>query len=248
MKAPFILHIARRLEWENAKARGEYRADSLNSEKFIHFSYPGQVVGSANRHYRGEKDLVVLRVDESKLKCELKVEPASTGEMFPHLYGPLNADAVIEAIPFPSFGEEGFALPARAGTSIFSKIIRGELPCYKVHEDDWTVSILTREPIQLGHSLVIPKFEINHFAEMPEAIYSAVFKNSKVLSKAIQKATNCGRVGMVIAGWEVPHVHIHLIPTHDLSDFNFHKAKLRAPEENEKVQSAIIAALKAERR
>jgi histidine triad (HIT) family protein len=93
--------------------------------------------------------------------------------------------------------------------------------------------------------LVVPKLEINHFAQMPEPVYSAVFRSAKLLSNAIQKATNCGRVGMVIAGWEVPHVHVHLIPTQDLSDFNFHKAKLRTPEENAKVQAAIVDALKS---
>jgi histidine triad (HIT) family protein len=244
MKAPFILHIAKKSEWEKAQAQGQYQVPSLNSEGFIHFSYPSQAVESANRHFRGEKDVVLLRVDESKLKSPLKVEPSRGGQEFPHLYGPLNTDAVLEAIPFPEFGSEGFALPARAGVSVFSKIMRGELPSYKVHEDEWTYSLLTREPIQLGHTLVVPKFEINHFAQMPEPIYSAVFKYSKVLSQAIQKATNCGRVGMVIAGWEVPHVHVHLIPTQDLSDFNFHKAKLRTPEENARVQAAIINALK----
>jgi histidine triad (HIT) family protein len=245
MKAPFILHIAKKSDWEKAQAQGEYKASSLSSEGFIHFSYPSQAVESANRHFRGEKDVVLLRVDESKLKSQLKVEPSRGGQEFPHLYGPLNTDAVIEAIPFQEFGNEGFALPARAGVSVFSKIMRGELPSYKLHEDEWTYSLLTREPIQLGHTLVVPKFEINHFAQMPEPIYSAVFKNSKILSQAIQKATNCGRVGMVIAGWEVPHVHVHLIPTQDLSDFNFHKAKLRKPEENAKVQGAIIGALKS---
>jgi len=245
MKAPFILHIARKSDWEKAQAKGELTASSLETEKFIHFSYPSQVVESANRHYRGEKDVVLLRVDPDKLKSPLKIEPSRGGEEFPHLYGPLNTDAVIEAIPFQEFGNEGFALPARAGVSIFSKIIRRELPSYKVHEDEWTYSLLTREPIQLGHTLVVPKIEVNHFADVPEPVYSAVFRNSKNLSKAIQRATNCGRVGMVIAGWEVPHVHVHLIPTQDLSDFNFHKAKLRTPEENAQVQSAIVAALKA---
>ncbi|MFL5814370.1 MAG: DUF952 domain-containing protein [Bdellovibrionia bacterium] len=245
MKAPFILHIAKKSDWEKAQAKGELVAPSLTSEKFIHFSYPHQAVESANKHYRGERDLVLLRVDESKLKSQLKVEPSRGGEGFPHLYGPLNTDAVIEAIPFQEFGGEGFALPARAGVSIFSKIMRGELPSYKVHEDEWTYSLLTREPIQLGHTLVVPKLEVNHFADVPEPVYSAVFRNAKLLSKAIQKATGCGRVGMVIAGWEVPHVHVHLIPTQDLSDFNFHKAKLRTPEENAKVQAAIVDALRA---
>jgi histidine triad (HIT) family protein len=245
MKAPFILHIAKKSDWEKARAKGELAPSSLEREKFIHFSFPAQVVESANRHYRGEKDLVLLRVDPNKLKASLKLEPSRGGEEFPHLYGPLNVDAVMEAMPFQEFGSEGFSLPAQAGVSIFSKIIRGELPSYKIHEDEWTYSLLTREPIQLGHTLVVPKLEVNHFAEVPEPVYSAVFRNAKTLSKAIQRATRCGRVGMVIAGWEVPHVHVHLIPTQDLSDFNFHKAKLRTPEENARVQSEIIDALKS---
>lgn len=241
MGHPFFLHITKRSEWENAS--DDYRASSLDSEGFIHGSTPEQTISTANRYFRGQKDLVLLKIDESRLKSPVRWETSTGDEKFPHIYGPLQKDAVVDVVPLQEFGESGFALPVRAGVSLFSKIIRGEIPSYKVHEDEWTYSLLTRDAIQLGHSLVVPKLEVDHFSDVPEPYYSAIFKNARILSKAIQKVTRCGRVGAILAGWEVPHCHLHLIPTTGLSDFDFGKGKVRTHEENLAMQGEIIRAL-----
>jgi len=127
--------------------------------------------------------------------------------------------------------------------SIFTKIIEGELPCYKLYEDDHTFSFITLDQIQLGHTLVVPKVEVDHFIDVPEPYYSAVFLVAKKLSKAIHKATGCKRVGTVILGWDVPHFHYHLIPMNGMSDIDFSKAKQRPEQDCKAMQEKIIANL-----
>jgi len=128
-------------------------------------------------------------------------------------------------------------------TSIFTRIIKGELPSYKLHEDEWTISILTIEPIRLGHSLVIPKIEVDHFFEVPEPYYTKVFENSKNLSLAIKKATGCKRVGTIIQGFEVPHCHHHLIPVNQPSDMSFSHAHKEPEDKMKEIQEKIISFL-----
>lgn len=94
-----IVHICSKDEWKAAQAVGEYWAESLESEGFIHFSKPEQAVDTANRYYLGHRDLLLLWVDPSKLVAELRFEP-SDGEMFPHLYGSLNLDAILMTTDF----------------------------------------------------------------------------------------------------------------------------------------------------
>ena len=127
--------------------------------------------------------------------------------------------------------------------SIFTKIINGEIPCYKIHEDEYTFSFLDINPINIGHTLIVPKIEIDNFVDVPEPYYSAVFTNAKIISKAIQRATGCNRVSTVIAGWDVPHFHYHLIPTNIFSDLDFKKAKSIGSEEMKKIQDNIIKIL-----
>lgn len=128
--------------------------------------------------------------------------------------------------------------------SIFTKIINGEIPSYKVFEDEHTYAFLDINPINVGHTLVIPKIEIDYFLDVPEPYYSAVFNNSKLIAKAIHEATNCKRVGTIIAGWDVPHFHYHLIPMLDYTDLDFKKGKKRTEEEMKDIQSKIISNLK----
>jgi uncharacterized protein (DUF952 family) len=95
-----ILHITPRIKWEEAKADGAYQGDTLASEGFIHCCTPEQVAGVYSRYYRGQTGLLVLRVDSRRLTLPLRWESApGSGETFPHLYGPLNLDAVIEVVP-----------------------------------------------------------------------------------------------------------------------------------------------------
>lgn len=108
-----ILHITRRLDWEGARELGEYRDDSLQSEGFIHCSTPEQVLGPANNFYRGRSDLVLLIIDPSRLAAELVYEDLyESGINFPHVYGPLNLDAVTAVVPFPPLPDGTFELPA----------------------------------------------------------------------------------------------------------------------------------------
>ncbi|MFN8672281.1 MAG: HIT family protein [Candidatus Sericytochromatia bacterium] len=124
--------------------------------------------------------------------------------------------------------------------SIFTKIINGEIPCYKVYEDEHTFAFLDINPINLGHTLVIPKIEIDYFLDVPEPYYSAVFKNSKMIAQAIHKATDCKRVGSIIAGWDVPHFHYHLVPMFEYGDLDFKKGKSRSQEEMKEIHAKII--------
>ncbi len=108
--------------------------------------------------------------------------------------------------------------------SVFTKIIQGELPCYKVHEDEYTLSILSIEPVTVGHTLVIPKIEVDAFFEVPEPYYSQIFKNAKIIAQAIKNVTKCKRVATIIQGFEVPHCHYHLIPVNSPQEVSFQLA------------------------
>lgn len=123
--------------------------------------------------------------------------------------------------------------------SVFTKIINGELPCYKIHEDELTISILTIEPIHLGHALVIPKSEVNHWFDVPEKAFQQVQMNAQKLGKAIQLATGCSRVLTAAIGFEVHHYHLHLIPAWSMDDLNFKKAQKRSDTEMKQILDKI---------
>ncbi|BAY09926.1 DUF952 domain-containing protein [Calothrix sp. NIES-2098] len=106
-----ILHITQAEQWEQAKINGNYRADSLDTEGFIHCSELSQIVKVANSFFRNQKGLVLLFINADKIKAEIRYEEAEIGELFPHIYGELNIDAVFQVIDFKS-GEDGlFELP-----------------------------------------------------------------------------------------------------------------------------------------
>jgi len=115
----FILHLASNDAWLAATKKGAYRADSLSTEGFIHCSKSSQIVDVANAFYHGQHGLVLLLIDPSKLKPELRWEPpaepepthARAGDLFPHIYGPLNLDAVVKVIPFEPGADGSFSLP-----------------------------------------------------------------------------------------------------------------------------------------
>jgi len=127
--------------------------------------------------------------------------------------------------------------------SIFTKIISGELPSYKIHEDELTYSFLALDQVNLGHVLVIPKEEVNHWADCPEPAFTRVHLNGQKIAKAIMKATGCPRVGTIVAGFEVPHFHLHMIPAWSIPDLSFARAKRHSEEEMKKIQAAIISHL-----
>ncbi|MBD0262542.1 MAG: DUF952 domain-containing protein [Tolypothrix sp. Co-bin9] len=102
-----ILHITRREEWEKAKVAGLYRGDTLDLEGFIHCSTPTQVIKVANFRFRNQRDLVVLCIDSQKVEADIRYEAAEEGELFPHVYGALNVDAVLKVVELAP-GEDGF--------------------------------------------------------------------------------------------------------------------------------------------
>jgi histidine triad (HIT) family protein len=115
--------------------------------------------------------------------------------------------------------------------SIFTKIINGEIPSYKITEDDNFIAILDVNPNAKGHTLCIPKKEIDKIFDMDDALYIALMQFSKKVATALEKAVPCKRVGMAVIGLEVPHAHVHLIPLNEMDEMRFHnKVKLEKKE------------------
>ncbi|WP_297333556.1 HIT family protein [Flavobacterium sp.] len=112
-------------------------------------------------------------------------------------------------------------------STIFTKIVNGEIPAYKVAEDDNFLAFLDVNPNAKGHTLCIPKQEINKIFDMDEQLYTGLMQFAYKVAHAIEKTVPCKRVGMAVVGLEVPHVHVHLIPLNDMDDFRFiNKVKL----------------------
>ncbi len=116
--------------------------------------------------------------------------------------------------------------------TIFSKIIAGEIPCYKVAEDERFFAFLDISPLAKGHTLVVPKQEVDYIFDLPETDLADMVLFAKRVASALQKTVDCKRVGIAVIGLEVPHAHIHLIPIKEESDMVFSKARLKlSPEE-----------------
>ena len=128
--------------------------------------------------------------------------------------------------------------------SIFTKIIQGEFPCYKIYEYSQVLAFLSIDPINPGHTLVVPKVEVDHFMDVPKADFSAVFSAAQPIGRAIREATGCRRVGMAVQGFEVPHFHLHLIPLQGPEDFDFRKARRAPPEALAEMQKKVTAKIK----
>jgi histidine triad (HIT) family protein len=124
--------------------------------------------------------------------------------------------------------------------TIFSKIIAGDIPSYKIYEDEHTFAFLDINPIELGHTLVVPKVEVDYFLDVPEPYYSAVFKTAKVVGRAIHEATGCKRVGTIVLGWDVPHFHYHLVPMFGHGALDFRRSKKRSDAEMRETHAAIL--------
>lgn len=128
-------------------------------------------------------------------------------------------------------------------SSIFSRIIAGEIPCYKIAEDEQHIAFLDVNPNAKGHTLCVPKKEINKLFDMESEPYSALMEFSRTVALGLRKAVPCKRVGMTVIGLEVPHVHVHLIPLNSMKDATFGKKETLEPEEMKALAKQIAAAL-----
>lgn len=125
-------------------------------------------------------------------------------------------------------------------SSIFSKIIAGEIPCYKIAENADFIALLDVFPLKKGHVLVVPKKEIDYIFDLDNETYLGLMLFSKTVAAAIKKAIPCKRVGVSVVGLEVPHAHVHLIPINTVSDMDFSNAKLTlSKDEFEKIANSI---------
>ena len=128
--------------------------------------------------------------------------------------------------------------------TIFSKIIAGEIPSYKIAEDEKFFSFLDINPLVEGHTLVIPKLEIDNFFDIPDDYIKEIFLFARTIAKAIEKSFNCNRCGISVIGLEVPHAHMHLVPINKADDLNFTRKKLNPSKEQLKAaQEKILSNL-----
>jgi histidine triad (HIT) family protein len=115
--------------------------------------------------------------------------------------------------------------------TIFSRIVLGEIPCYKIAEDDNYFAFLDINPLSTGHTLVIPKKETDYIFDLEDPILAGMMVFAKKIAKSIEKSVPCKRIGIAVIGLEVPHAHIHLIPINGIHDIDFSKPKLKLSKE-----------------
>ena len=127
--------------------------------------------------------------------------------------------------------------------SIFSRIIANEIPSYKIYEDDMVYAFLDIHPHTRGHTLVVPKIEVDYFADLSEDYMTALIIVSQKISKALDKATGCKRIQLMIAGRDVPHTHIHLIPSDSIDDVRTSNTLTLSDDEMKEIQKKIISYL-----
>ena len=124
-------------------------------------------------------------------------------------------------------------------SSIFTKIINGEIPCYKITEDENFLAFLDVNPNAKGHTLCIPKQELNKIFEMEDDLYIGLMQFSKKIAVALEKTVPCKRIGMAVVGLEVPHVHVHLIPLNEMDEMRFQNKVSLSKDEFEALAESI---------
>lgn len=131
--------------------------------------------------------------------------------------------------------------------TIFSKIINGEIPSYKIAESEKFIAFLDIQPLVSGHVLVVPKTEVDKLFDVPDDYLAAMLVFAKPIAHAIEKTFDCNRCGISVIGLEVPHAHMHLIPINSANDLNFNRPKLTpSPDEMKSVQEKIKANIKTD--
>lgn len=123
--------------------------------------------------------------------------------------------------------------------SIFTKIIKGEIPCYKISENDKFFAFLDIRPNAKGHSLVVPKKQIDKLFDLDAETYLELFEYAQKVARALKKVVPCKRIGLSVIGLEVPHVHVHLIPLNSMDDINFSKKVSMEPREFSELSAKI---------
>ena len=128
-------------------------------------------------------------------------------------------------------------------SSLFTQIIAGEIPSHRVYEDDTTFAFLDINPRQPGHTLVVPKIEVDYLFDLPEASYTSLWRAVNTVAAGLKVATKCQRVAVLVLGYEIAHAHVHLIPSNSLSDIPFppidEVAKGRLAETADKIRDAL---------
>ncbi len=124
-------------------------------------------------------------------------------------------------------------------SSIFTKIVNGEIPCYKIAEDENFLAFLDVNPNAKGHTLCIPKQEINKIFDIEDDLYLGLMAFSKKVAVALEKTVSCKRIGMAVIGLEVPHAHVHLIPLNEMDEMRFQNKVSLTKEEFEDLAKAI---------
>jgi histidine triad (HIT) family protein len=127
--------------------------------------------------------------------------------------------------------------------TIFTKIVNGEIPCYKIAETDEFLAFLDVNPNAKGHTLCIPKKEVDKIFDLDETAYTGLMQFSRRVAQAIEKAIPCKRVGVTVIGLEVPHAHVHLIPLHSMEDARFIQKVKLSTEEFQEIAKSIKAKL-----
>ena len=125
-------------------------------------------------------------------------------------------------------------------SSIFSKIIAGEIPCYKVAETDQCLAFMDIFPLKRGHVLCVPKVEVDHIFDLDTETYTRLMQFSQRVAKAILQTIPSQRIGVIVAGFEVPHAHIHLIPVNNMREMDFSNPKLQISKEEFAAIAAVI--------
>lgn len=127
--------------------------------------------------------------------------------------------------------------------SIFTRIVAGEVPCYRLAEDDRFLAFLDIQPVSRGHALVIPKQEVDYFFDLPQPLLTEINRFAQQVARKIERVVPCERIGVSIIGLEVPHAHVHLIPINTLGDMDFTKPRVQmSPDEFEALAEAIRTA------
>ncbi len=128
--------------------------------------------------------------------------------------------------------------------TIFTRIIEGEIPCYKIAEDADNFAFLDINPNSEGHTLCVPKKEVDKLTDLSEADYDSLMRFSRKVALAVEEAVDCVRVGLTVIGLEVPHVHVHVIPLNEMADATFQRKASLTPDRFEELASMIRAKLK----